>query len=102
MSKAFHVYWGRHNGRVKLQATSDFISPFSIVLVTVSEGQEPNNTNPNFRFVGNANIRVENISPTQGSVWFIVSVDWGEPLHIYTDIVILDEVPLSIIRAPGT
>ena len=100
MPQAFHVYWGLHKGRVRLHATADFISPFSVVLITASEGEAPNTTNPNFRFVGDANIRVENISPTQGGVWFIVSVDWGEPLHIYTDIVILDEVPLPIIGAP--
>jgi hypothetical protein len=101
MPQAFHIYWGRQNGRVKCQVLADFISPMSVVLVAASEGDaEENSTNPNFRFVGDANIRVENISPTQGAVWFVVSVDWPEPLPIYTDIVILDEKP-SIIFGRG-
>jgi hypothetical protein len=97
MPQGFHIYWGRQNGRVKCFVSADFISPFSVVLVTASEGDaEEHSNNPNFRFVGDANFRVENISPTQGGVWFIVSVDWFEPLPLYTDIVILDEKPTTI------
>jgi hypothetical protein len=93
------IYWGRHNGRVKCTFTSALIDSFSIVLVTVSEGDEANSTNPNFRFVGDANIRVENISPSFEKVVFIISVDWGEPLPIWTDLVILDEKPQGFLRA---
>lgn len=91
--RVFRRYWGRQNGRVKCRFRSRFIRSGSIVLITVSEGDEGNTSNPNFRFVGDANIRVENISPIFGEVWFIVSVDWGEPIPIWTDIVILDETP---------
>lgn len=98
MPQVRRIHWGRHNGRVKCTFRSRFIDPFSIVLVTASEGDNNDNTNPNFRFVGDANIRVENISPFTGGVVFIISVDWGEPLSIYTDIVILDEKPNGTIR----
>jgi hypothetical protein len=54
--------------------------------------------NPDLRFVGDANVIVENISPSPGSVWFIVYVDWIEPLPIYTDIVVLEEAPSPILR----
>jgi len=93
MTHVFRAYWGRQNGRLKCRFPSDLIHGLSVVLVTASEGIDPNIGNPNFRFVGDANVRVENISPTEGFVFFVVSVDWGEPLHIYTDIVVLDERP---------
>jgi hypothetical protein len=101
MLTARRVYWGRHYGRLACTFTSTSIRGLSTVLVTVSEGGEANTTNPNFRFVGNANIRVENIAPTFGQVVFIVSVDWFEPLPIYTDIVILDEDTQKSFRAFG-
>jgi hypothetical protein len=95
------VYWGRHMGRVKMTFTSRFIRSYSTVLVTASEGDEGNNTNPNFLFVGNANVRVENIAPVDGRVVFIVSVDWFEPLPIWTSLVIYSEEIPRFIRAPG-
>jgi len=95
------IYWGRHVGRLKLTFTSPFIRSYSTVVVTVSEGNEANTTNPNFRFVGNANIRVENIAPVDGRVVFVVSVDWFEPLPIWTDLVIFSEEIPRFIRVPG-
>jgi hypothetical protein len=88
--RIYRWYLGRHKGRLSCHFTSSFIDSFSTVLVTVSEGNEGNSTNPNFRFVGAANIRVENIAPTSGRVDFIVSVDWGAPLPIWADLVVLD------------
>jgi hypothetical protein len=94
---------------VKCTFTSRFIHNQSIVLVTASEGDEGNlNVSPQ-RFVGAANFRVENISPFGftdphggesggGGVTFVVTVDWGEPLSLWTDLVILDEVPQGFIR----
>jgi hypothetical protein len=99
MSKVFRIFWGRHNGRVKLTVNGDIINDQSIVLVTASEGDEANSTASPARFVGNANIRVENIAPFNKGVVFIVSVDWDHPLPIWTDIVILDEFPQGFIRA---
>ena len=101
MSTNFRVYWGRQKGRTRFSFSSDAITPFSIVLVSASEGIEADNTNPNFRFVGDANIRVENIAPSEGIVWFIVSIDWFEPLPMYTDIVIVEREFLGFIRANG-
>jgi hypothetical protein len=54
------------------------------------------------RFVGAANIGVENISPhsppfdPNHGVTFVVDVDWGSPLHVVTDITVLDQPPVDI------
>jgi len=90
MTQFRRVFWGRHNGRVKCTFRSPVIDSFSTVLIAVSEFVDDNSNNPNFRFVGDANIRVENIAPITGAVVFIVSVDWFEPLPIVTDLVIFD------------
>lgn len=94
------IYWGRHRGRLRLTFISPFIRSLSTVLVTVSEGDDGDTTSPDFRFVGSAGMRVENIAPVAGRVVFVVSVDWDEPLPVWTDLVIFDEFPV-FIRAPG-
>jgi hypothetical protein len=45
---------------------------------------------------------VENISPhsppfdPNHGVTFVVDVDWGSPLHVVTDITVLDQPPVDI------
>jgi len=54
------------------------------------------------RFVGNANVTVNNISPhgppddPNHGVTFVVTVDWRSPLNIVTDITVLDQAPVDI------
>lgn len=75
----------------------------SVVLITASE-YRPNPPDPAHspRFVGAANIGVENISPhsppfdPNHGVTFVVDVDWGSPLHVVTDITVLDQPPVDI------
>jgi len=95
----FRVFWGRHRGRVLLTFNFGGINHQSVVLVTASEGDDGNTTNSPQRFVGAANIRVENIAPTDGRVVFVVSVVWVSPLAIWTDIVIVAGFPQGFIRA---
>jgi hypothetical protein len=48
------------------------------------------------RFVGNANITVENIAPRSGGLTARINVDWDEPLPIWVDVRVFDEdVPTS-------
>ncbi len=101
MSQVRRIFWGRWNGRVRFTFTSPFITKQSIVLVSASEGDEAITTASPQRFVGEADIWVGNIAPFDGGVVFVVAIDWDEPLPLWTDIVILDEVPQSFLRARG-
>ncbi|MFB7648345.1 hypothetical protein ACFC1G_27810, partial [Streptomyces sp. NPDC056085] len=59
------------------------------------------------RFIGAATVTVENISPhsppydPNHGVTFVVNVDWGSPLHIVTDITVLDGPPVDIEYQSG-
>jgi hypothetical protein len=75
----------------------------SVVLISASE-YTPDGADPihSPRFVGAANITVDNISPhsppydPNHGVTFVVTVDWGSPLHVVTDITVLDRPPVGI------
>ncbi len=109
MAQVRRIFWGRMQGRVRCTFTSRAIHRQSIVLVTASEGQEPVNSLAPDRYVGDADIIVHNIAPfgyvdpyggtppEGGGVRFVVTVYWHEPLPIWTDIVILDEIPRGFI-----
>jgi hypothetical protein len=96
-------YWWNLQGRSRLNFNWDAIDHDSVVLVSASEyvpdGEDPAHSP---RFVGSANISVDNISPhgppfdPNHGVTFIVTVDWGSPLHVVTDITVLDAPPIDI------
>jgi hypothetical protein len=96
MPRHARIFWGRHIGRTIFNFTwssirGDRITGDSVVLISASEGQIPNTTAPNFRFVGDANFTVSNISPRFNAVSFVVNIDWYEPLILYTDITVFDK-----------
>lgn len=104
MPQTVRKYWDPKNGRVTLNFNWDAIQANSVVLVTASEYMagrpgEVFQDQDNQRFIGAANITVANIAP-HGPPWdpnqgvtFVVNVDWDEPLHIVTDITVLDDLP---------
>ena len=49
------------------------------------------------RFVGSADVFVKNVSPQEGFVEFVLSVDWSSPLNVVTDITISEPPPASSI-----
>ncbi len=67
------------------------------MVVTVSEC-----TADRVRFIGAANISVDNIAPhgppydPNHGVTFVVNVDWHSPLNIVTDITVLDAKPVEV------
>jgi hypothetical protein len=101
MPQTCRQYWLNMRGRCTLNFNWDAINHDSVVLVSASEWQ-PNQPDPPHspRFVGDANIRVDNISPhgppfdRNHGVSFVVTVDWDQPLHLVTDITVLDAAPV--------
>ena len=90
-------YWGPFNGRVTLNYNWAAIDQDSVVMVTVSES-----TADGVRFIGAANLSVDNIAPhgppydSNHGVTFVVNVDWPEPLRFATDITVLDAKPVDV------
>jgi hypothetical protein len=103
MPQSVRQYWWSLHGRCRLNFNWSAINNDSVVLISASEyasdGPDPRHSP---RFVGAATITVENISPhgppfdPNHGVTFMVNVDWGSPLHVVTDITVLDAPPVDI------
>lgn len=100
MATTFRMYlWGRQGRRVE-NFRAPQITRHSVVHISVSEATAipPQSFTPIFdRFVGAANITVHNISPSDGRVDFVVTVEWGAPLNIVTDITIFDPPQETVV-----
>jgi hypothetical protein len=95
-------YWWGLQGRNELNFNWDAIDHDSVVLISASEyGPDDGDPPHSPRFVGDATIRVRNVSPhgppfdPNHGVTFVVTVDWDEPLHVVTDISVLDDKPID-------
>jgi hypothetical protein len=99
MAQLRRIFLGRRKGRLKVTFSSRAINHQSVVLVSASEGDEGNSTASPKRFVGAANVHVENIAPFDGGVAFIISILWNDPLPIWADIYVADGFPNGFIRA---
>jgi hypothetical protein len=103
MPQTCRQYWWNLQGRRRLNFNWAAIDHDSTVLISASEYM-PDGSDParSPRFVGAANITVDNISPhgppydPNHGVTFVVTVDWGSPLHVVTDITVLDHKPVDI------
>jgi hypothetical protein len=102
MSQSIRVFWSPRNGVQAMNFNWPPINANSVVLVTASE-YDPNaqasEDGSDKRFVGDANIRVNNISPhgppsdPNHGVGFRLEVDFDRPLNVCTDITVLDDAP---------
>jgi hypothetical protein len=96
MPQTIRKYWGAFKGRVTLNFNWPAIDQYSVVLVTASEYNAQR-----VRFIGAASITVSNIAPhgppfdPNHGVTFVVNVDWGSPLNIVTEIILLDAKPIE-------
>lgn len=89
----FRMYLYDRKGRRHENFRAPQITKDSVVHISVSEATRipPESFTPRFdRFVGSSNITVHNVSPSDGRVDFVVTVDWPNPLNIVTDISIFD------------
>jgi len=97
MARTCRQYWWNLQGHCRLNFNWDAIDHDSVVIVNVSEyavdGPDPAH-GP--RFLGAAPITVENVSPhgppfdPNHGVTMMINVEWGAPLHVVTDITVLD------------
>jgi len=101
--KTVRVYWKDLRGRSRLNFNWSEIHPDSVVVVTASEySADANAPKLSPRFIGDADVTVENISPhgppsdPNYGVTFIVNVAWPTPLDIVTDITVMDDVPAIV------
>jgi len=97
-------YWPGRQGRHVLNFNWNAIDHDSVVLVSASQyGRDRADPKHSPRFAGDATIEVHNISPhgppfdPNHGVTFVVTVDWGSPLDIVTDITVLDHKPIDIL-----
>jgi len=102
MSQSIRVFWPPMHGTSPMNFNWPPINANSVVLVTASEydpAAPPDSDGSARRFVGAANIRVNNISPhgspsdPNNGVTFDLEVDWATPLNVCTDITVLDNAP---------
>jgi hypothetical protein len=95
----YRMYLKGRRGRCHENFRTPDIKHNSVVHISISEVSEsflPLTDQTFTRFVGDATISVNNISPSDGRVDFVVTVDWNEPLWICIDITIL-EPPVQTI-----
>jgi hypothetical protein len=77
------------------------INEFSVVVITASETR-PVGTNPNHRFMGNADVWVSNIAPhgppfdPNNGVEWILHVDHPSDLSVLIDITVLDSPVVNV------
>jgi hypothetical protein len=102
---SIRVFWPPRNGTSAMNFNWPPINANSVVLVTASEydpAAPPDADGSAKRFVGAANIRVNNIAPhgppsdPNHGVTFTLEVDFDRALNICTDISVLDESPQVI------
>jgi hypothetical protein len=96
--QAFRYCWGSFRN-VRCNFQWDIITHTSFVVVTASEGRESvedgvilQRTDSPQRFIGAARFSVNSIAPHDGGVTFQVSIDWDEPLLLWTDIIVFDGI----------
>jgi len=89
---SYRMFLWHRIGRCHENFRAPEISPGSIVHISVSEA-----TANEVRFVGSANITLHNVSPGNGRVDFVVTVDWQNKLHLMVDIMIFDPPPGPVI-----
>jgi hypothetical protein len=107
MAMAIRWFLGHYKGDVTCRYHQDGIEwNRKTVLVTASEGLDVSGSSRTGlepgRFVGSANITVENIAPgsfgpQDAGIAFRIHVDWDEPKPIWVDIHVFDSEPIGFL-----
>jgi hypothetical protein len=103
---AIRIFWTMNPGRNVVNLNWPALSADSVVSVQASEyaagtQQLPDSTEQ--RFIGSADVTVENITPhgppfdPNRGVTFVVNVAWGNALNICTDIALLANEPEQVL-----
>lgn len=83
-------FWSFHQGETTFNLAWDQIQHNSIVVITASEGQPPISTAQPQLFVGDSRFTVNNIAPQDGHVTFRVTIEWDQPLNLWTTLTVFD------------
>ena len=103
---AIRIFWRMNPGRNVVNLNWPALSADSVVSVQASEyaagsQQLPDSTEQ--RFIGDATVTVENITPhgppydPNRGVTFVVNVAWGGQLNVCTDVALLANAPEDVI-----
>src|SRR4051812_29991362 len=71
--------WGARNGQIRLTLNWGAITANSRVFVSISEGH-----------VGAARYTLHNVVPENGRVTIWVNIEWGSPIQLYADYLIIN------------
>lgn len=91
-SFSHHHLWGNHSGTVKINLNWDVIRYNSCVFVSASETSSQDVSvggEVGQRILGAARVTVHNVSPRDGAVSVWVEVEWGSPLPISLDYLVI-------------
>jgi hypothetical protein len=83
-------FWSFQNGMTTFNLTWGQIRHNSVVLIAASEGEPPISSAAPKLFVGDSRFTVNNIAPFEGGVSFRVTVEWDEPLNLWTTVTVFD------------
>ena len=103
---AIRIFWRMNPGRNVVNLNWPALSADSVVSVQASEyavgsQQLPDSTEQ--RFIGDANVTVENVTPhgppfdPNRGVTFVVNVAWNGQLNICTDVALLADAPQQVL-----
>jgi hypothetical protein len=83
-------FWSFQNGVTSFNLNWDQIRHDSIVVITASEGDPPITSAAPNRFVGDARFTINNVAPHDGGVGFRVTIEWPQPLNLWTTVTVFD------------
>ena len=75
----YRAYFGTYNGTLVYRLNWGIITKSSHVFVEASEG-----------FIGSASYTVHNVAPHDGYVLVRLTVDWGSPIDVYIDYLVIN------------
>jgi hypothetical protein len=80
---AFRQNWGFKHGQWELKLTSPLFNRRSIVVASIGEGFD-------VKFVGAARCTMHNVAPGDGVISVWVDIQWGSPIAVSVDYVVID------------
>ena len=77
--------WGDRKGQWTLNLNWGVINRNSRVFVAIGEGASGGG-----KFIGNARFTLHNVAPQDGRVSIWVNIEWGEPIRLYVDYLVIN------------
>ncbi len=77
--------WGNYNGQGTYHLNWSAVKPGSLVFVSIGEGAHGGG-----KFIGSARYTLHNVAPGDGVVSIWVNIEWGTPIRLYVDYLVID------------